>query len=281
MGVATVALPVTSTPGTGLLRATFPGDLGYLGSGDSRSLLIPTLGTSITITAASTTPLLGADSGLLATLRDANGVALGFRAIDFLVTGPGAGGPSFQRTLNTDYAGRIALGALPYAVGAYTIKACFSGPGAPCPAASVPDPIYNPSVATTTLRVIYRFDGFLQPINDTAHTTYCGAPCVASIFKGGSTVPVKFQLKDAFGVVVQSAALPMWLTPIKGGPVSAAIDESSYSDPGTSGNQFKWDPTSRQYSYNWSTKGFAIGYYWRVGVTLEDGQTYAVYVGLK
>ena len=42
-------------------------------------------------------------------------------------------------------------------------------------------------------------------INDTAHTQICGSHCPANIFKGGSTVPVKFQLKDANGNVVYAA----------------------------------------------------------------------------
>ena len=139
----------------------------------------------------------------------------------------------------------------------------------------------NSNSATVAYKVIYRFDGFLQPINDTAHTTFCGNPCVASIFKGGSTVPVKFQLKDANGNVVQSASLPQWLTPVKGSSTSAAIDESIFSDPATSGTTYRWDSTGPQYIYNWGTKGFTTGFFWRIGVTLDDGQTYYVYIGLK
>jgi hypothetical protein len=71
----------------------------------------------------------------------------------------------------------------------------------------------NTNNVTVSYNVIYRFDGFLQPINDTAHSQVCGSPCPVSAFKGGSTVPVKFQLKDANGMVVQSAGLPMWVTP--------------------------------------------------------------------
>jgi hypothetical protein len=138
----------------------------------------------------------------------------------------------------------------------------------------------NTNSKAVSYNFMYRFDGFLQPINDTAHTTYCGSPCVASIFKGGSTVPVKFQLKDANGNVVQSASLPVWITPVKGGSTSASIDESVYSDPATSGTTYRWDGVS-QYIYNWSTKGFATGFYWRIGLTLDDGQTYYVYIGLR
>jgi hypothetical protein len=125
--------------------------------------------------------------------------------------------------------------------------------------------------------VIYRFDGFLQPINDTAHQTCPGCP--TSIFKGGSTVPAKFQLTDANGALVQTINPPLWTTPVKGGPTTAPIDESEYSDPATSGVAYRL--TGGHYEYNWKTKGFATGFYWRIGVTLDDGQTYFVYIGLK
>jgi hypothetical protein len=138
---------------------------------------------------------------------------------------------------------------------------------------------YTFSYADGTLKVLYRFDGFLQPINDTAHTTYCGNPCVASIFKGGSAVPVKFQLKDVNGKVVQSNTLPLWITPVQGGSTTAAIDESQYTDPPSTGTTYNWD--GAQYHYNWSTKGFKAGYYWRIGVKFDDGQTYYVYIGLR
>jgi hypothetical protein len=102
-----------------------------------------------------------------------------------------------------------------------------------------------------------------------------------SIFKGGSTVPTKFQLKRADGTVVQSNSLPAWLTPVKGSPTTAAVDESLYSDSATSGNTYRYDSTAQQYIYNWSTRGSSIGFYYRIGVTLDDGQTYYVNIGLR
>ena len=137
----------------------------------------------------------------------------------------------------------------------------------------------NMATATATYRVIYRFDGFLQPINDTGHSQVCNAPCPVSIFKGGSTVPVKFQLKDANGNIVQSASLPVWIAPQQGSATSAPIDETIFTDPATSGNYYQWD--GFKYVYNWGTQGFASGYYWRIGVTLEDGMTYYVIIGLR
>lgn len=78
---------------------------------------------------------------------------------------------------------------------------------------------------------------------------------------------------------MQSVALPIWVTPAQGGSVTAAVDESIYSEPASAGTTYGW--TDTQYQYNWSTKSTAAGSFWRIGVTLNDGQTYFVYIGLK
>ncbi|MGW5238156.1 OmpL47-type beta-barrel domain-containing protein [Monashia sp. NPDC004114] len=134
----------------------------------------------------------------------------------------------------------------------------------------------NTSTMTGTYRVIYRFDGFLQPINDTAHQVGTST----SIFKAGSTVPTKLQLKKADGTVVQSVEALGWLTPVKGSGTSAAVDESVYTPAADSGTDYKYDSTDKQYMYNWKT-GSAGGFYWRIGVQLDDGQTYYVNIGLR
>ena len=94
-------------------------------------------------------------------------------------------------------------------------------------------------------------------------------------------MPAKFQLKKADGTVVQANALPQWLAPSKGSSTSAAVDESVYSEPAPSGSTYTWDATGQQYQFNWGTKGFASGYYWRVGVMFDDGNTYYVNLGLR
>jgi hypothetical protein len=131
--------------------------------------------------------------------------------------------------------------------------------------------------ATGTLRILYRFDGFLQPINDTLHNPTQSM----SVFKGGSTIPVKFQLKNANGISVQASSSPLWITPQRGAAMSASVDESTYSDPATSGTTFKWDSASQQYIYNWSTKGFLTGYWYRITAKLGDGTLQSVVVGLR
>jgi hypothetical protein len=150
-------------------------------------------------------------------------------------------------------------------VGTYTVTATAS------------DNAGNSATTSLTYRVVYRWDGFLQPVNDTAHQVGTST----SIFKGGSTVPMKFQLKTAAGAIVQANVLSTWLTPVKGSTVAAPVDESVYSDTGSAGGTYAWDSTGQQYQYNWSTKGVAAGFYYRVGVRLDDGQTYDVNVGLR
>ena len=124
---------------------------------------------------------------------------------------------------------------------------------------------------------IYQFDGFLQPINDTTHQT----GQAFSVFKAGSTIPVKFQLKNLGGAVVQAQTLPAWLAPQKGAAMSVSVDESAYADSGTSGSTYKWDSASQQYIYNWNTKGVAAGYWYKVYAKLDDGTTQFVTIGLR
>ena len=51
--------------------------------------------------------------------------------------------------------------------------------------------------------------------------------------------------------------------------------------PGSSaGNQFRFDPTSGQYIYNWSTKGLNAGIY-QLQIDLGDGVSRTVNVALK
>src|SRR5205814_7569266 len=69
---------------------------------------------------------------------------------------------------------------------------------------STTDKAGNPASVSGTYRVIYRFDGFLQPINDTAHQVGLNT----SIFKAGSTMPVKLQLKRAGGAALQANTIP-------------------------------------------------------------------------
>ncbi|MDR6907851.1 hypothetical protein J2X63_003559 [Agromyces sp. 3263] len=131
----------------------------------------------------------------------------------------------------------------------------------------------NTATTTGSFRVIYRFDGFLQPINDTAHQVGTST----SVFKGGSTIPVKLQLKNASGTVVPTNVAPAWLAPAKGASMNLPVDESLYSVAADSGSTYRLEGS--QYGYNWKTP--SGGNYYRIGVRLDDGQTYSVNIGVR
>jgi hypothetical protein len=182
--------------------------------------------------------------------------------------------------------GSYALGAVPAATCTATdsfagVASCkvavtggnANGVGTFTWTATATDRAGNESRTTGTYKVNYRFDGFLQPINDTAHQVGIST----SVFKGGSTVPVKFQLRKADGSIVPAAAAPVWLTPLKGAAMSMPVGETSTTAGSDSGTTYRND--AGQYIYNWKTDG--SGYYYRIGVRLDDGQTYYVTIGLR
>jgi len=176
----------------------------------------------------------------------------------------GAGGLNQAVTVN--YTSNLAAGTA-------TATATFFG-----------DPGHTGSSDSATFTIV-NFYGFLQPVNDGVRPSVCGTQCDTSIFKGGSTVPVKFQLKKADGTLVQLPVLPTWTTPAKGAATTAAVDESSFTDPATSGTKYALD--SGGYIYNWSTKTVTAGFFYKIGVYFENGltagagQTVSVTVGLR
>ena len=101
-----------------------------------------------------------------------------------------------------------------------------------------------------TLKIVYGFGGFLQPINYTAHST--GVQPDTSIFKAGSTVPVKFVLKDTDGNVLPCSGTATWLGYVKGGPTTGAVNEAVFTDPATGGGTYTC--SNGTYHFNWSTK---------------------------
>ena len=132
---------------------------------------------------------------------------------------------------------------------------------------------YEVTVANGTLKVMYGWDGFLQPINDTAHQV----GVQESKFKLGQTIPAKFVIKDAAGNVVQQATNPKFSVSGNRGAcdATAATDTLPTVAP-EAGMQYSW--TGAQYQYNWSTKGLTAGEY-RLWANLADGST-ASYVDI-
>jgi hypothetical protein len=138
-------------------------------------------------------------------------------------------------------------------------------------------PNYNIAYKNGTYTISYGFS-FLQPINYTAHTVV-GVNPDTSIFKGGSTIPVKFSLYDAAGNVLPCQGAATFVGYAKGGSVTTGVTESVYTDQPNTGGTFTC--SNGMYQFNWSTKGLASGYYYRIDVKLPDGTIKSVYIGLK
>ena len=98
--------------------------------------------------------------------------------------------------------------------------------------------------------------------------------------KAGSSIPVKFQLRNASGQPVQAATAPTWLAPVQGVEMSMQVDEAAVNVSADSGSTFRYDATAQQYMYNWKTPN-AGGNYHQIGVKLDDGQIYYVNIGLR
>ena len=143
--------------------------------------------------------------------------------------------------------------------------------------ATATDKAGNTATRTVHYQVVYGYGAtlFQQPVNDTAHQTGVST----SVFNAGQAIPMKFQLTNAAGQAVQTVSAPKWLTPVKGSTTSAAVNESAYAASATVGGSYTWDGS--KYQYNWKTEKSQAGSYWRVGVALDDGQTYYVNIALR
>jgi hypothetical protein len=58
------------------------------------------------------------------------------------------------------------------------------------------------------------------------------------------------------------------------------VNEADSTSAATVGNQFRYDPTSGQYLYDWDTRGLAAGTY-LLRIDLGDGVLHTVTVGLR
>ena len=111
------------------------------------------------------------------------------------------------------------------------------------------------SSASFSVTVGYRFAGFFQPLNDPATNP-------PSVFKSGSTIPVKFALTytngtpildTAAAAIATACGATISLTQTAG--TTPAVDESVASTTATTGACFWYDSTAHLFFFNLGTKG--------------------------
>ncbi len=129
----------------------------------------------------------------------------------------------------------------------------------------------NPVVMATVnaANIINYFSGFLPPINNDG----------SSVFKLGSTVPVKFQLKDMQGNFISTAIANIYMAKISNNVIGTDVEAASTS-AATTGNLFRYDPDGKQYIFNLSTKPLSKGT-WQIKVVINDGTTRTVLISLR
>ncbi|HWR98902.1 MAG TPA: 6-bladed beta-propeller [Candidatus Methanoperedens sp.] len=127
----------------------------------------------------------------------------------------------------------------------------------------------NLAAASVSYRVAYDFGtGFGSPLDQDRP------------FKLGSTIPVKFSLRDAAGMPVTGAAATIGLVLYSGEvPAGDPIDGVSAGNA-DAGNAFRYDPEGGQYIFNLSTKSLTIGT-WKVIVAVDDGTIMSAFISLK
>ena len=127
----------------------------------------------------------------------------------------------------------------------------------------------NSSAGSYRISILYNVSGgFLQPINYTGPQSW---------FKAGSTIPVKFQLPWSGGYISDAVAT---FSAAKVTNNLGTVNETAVTIAASSGTQFRYDTSSNQYIYNWSTKGLTAGEY-RIKAELNGGQIITVKIGLR
>jgi hypothetical protein len=152
-------------------------------------------------------------------------------------------------------------------VGQFTIKATYTDSASP--------PTFNGSSGTGAVSVLYEPAGttcdgspghaVLQPVNSDG----------TSVFKQGSTVPVKFRVCDyKGGSVGPTASVASVVTSFKVIKAAAncggcSVDETIVST--TPDTAFRWDSTNQQWIFNLSSKNLQAGTTYTYEITLNDG----------
>lgn len=117
--------------------------------------------------------------------------------------------------------------------------------------------------------IAYNYLGILPPIKVDN----------SSIFKSGSTVPVKFRIVDANGNNVSTAVANLTYQFVTN-EILGTIEEPFSNSAANDGNTFRYDSTDNLYIFNLGTSGMATGTY-QLNIYLDDGTVKIVHISIK
>jgi hypothetical protein len=123
-------------------------------------------------------------------------------------------------------------------------------------------------VSVTYKVVAYSFSGFGSPLSSGVTTV-----------KGGSTVPVKFQITDWNGNVVSNTSVITAIQVVSLPSCNGAASGEWTDAAATGGTSLRFDSTSNQFIFNWKTSGLAGCY--QLGVTTSDTLVHSAVVAVR
>jgi hypothetical protein len=131
------------------------------------------------------------------------------------------------------------------------------------------DNVDHARTSSCDVSVRYDYGGLRQPVNSDG----------SSVFKLGSTIPLKLTLADADGVLVPDGDVEVSLERISTTVEGDVIEEVVAATP-TNGKLFEYDGDSGQYRFNLSTKPLSKGT-WMVRIALDDGTVHRTKISLR
>lgn len=144
-----------------------------------------------------------------------------------------------------------------------------NGVGSVSYTATATDKAGNTATETLSYSILYAFGGFEQPINADG----------SSVFKLGSTIPVKFSLTDCHGTVISTALSTLGVFKINDA-VLGTMEELLVDASGSSNTDNLFRYAGPHYIYNLSTKPFSTGTF-QLRAMLDDGTTHPVNISSK
>ncbi len=117
--------------------------------------------------------------------------------------------------------------------------------------------------------IAYNYVGILPPIKADN----------SSVFKSGSTVPVKFRIVDANGNNVSTAVVNLTYQKITDN-ILGTIEEPFSTSAADSGNTFRYDDTDNLYIFNLGTSNMDKGTY-QLNINLDDGTVHTVCISIR
>ena len=160
---------------------------------------------------------------------------------------------------NADGTNGTKLAGAPTNVGSYNVVA------------TVNETNYQGQATGTLVINPWRTSGFYAPVD-------MGG--VFNTVKGGSTVPLKFELFSGTTELTDTAAIKQPLQAQKVNCTSGAPEDAIEELAATGGTSLRYDATGGQFIYNWKTPT-GVNTCYKVTVTAQDGSTLIAFFKLK